>query len=121
MKNLLLKIASAAGGIWLAVQFIPGVQFNGSWKVLLLAGVLLGLVNVFIKPVVNLITLPIRILTLGLTGFVVNMAIIWLADLYFAEIIIQGLIPLFWTSLMITGLNIVLSLIFKITDKVAKI
>jgi putative membrane protein len=121
MKSLLLKIVSAAAGIWLAVQFIPGVQFNGSWKVLLLAGVLLGLINFFIKPIVNLITLPIRVLTLGLAGFVVNMAVIWLADLYFAEIIIQGLIPLFWTSLLIAGLNIVLSFVFKITDKVTKI
>lgn len=116
-----MKIVSAAAGIWLAVQFIPGVQFTGSWKVLLLAGVLLGLVNFFLKPILNVITLPIRFLTLGLAGFLVNMAIIWLADLYFTEIIIQGIIPLFWISLLIAGLNIALSFVFKITDKITKI
>ena len=110
MGNLFLKIISGILGLWLACQFIPGVEFTGSYKVLLLAGLILGLINVFIKPVLRLVTLPLRFLTLGLIGLVINMGMIWVVDILFPELIITGLIPLFWTTLVIWGLTSLLSL-----------
>jgi len=51
MRNLFLKITSGILGLWLASQFVPNVQFVGNWKLLLLAGFILGLINFFIKPI----------------------------------------------------------------------
>ena len=112
MRNLFLKIISGILGLWLASQFIAGVSFTGSWKILLFAGFILGLINFFIKPILKLITLPLRILTLGLFSLIINMAMIWLVDLFFIELIIIGIVPLFWTSLIIWGLSTVLPLFF---------
>lgn len=112
MRNLFLKITSGILGLWLASQFISGVEFVGNWKLLLMAGFILGLINFFIKPVLNLITLPLRILTLGLFGLVINMAMIWLVDIFFTELVITGLVPLFWTTLIIWGLSLLLPLFF---------
>lgn len=112
MRDLFLKITSGILGLWLASQFITGVEFTGTWKVLLFAGFVLGLINFFIKPVLKFITLPLRILTLGLFGLVINMAMIWLVDIFFVELIIVGVLPLFWTSLIIWGLSTVLPLFF---------
>ncbi len=84
--------------LWLATKFVPGVQFVGTIKYLLVAGALLGAVNFFIKPVLNTITLPLRIITLGISGLIINMLMIWALDILFPELIIKGIIPLFWTT-----------------------
>lgn len=112
MRNLFLKVISGILGLWLASQFIAGVEFIGTWQTLLLTGFVLGLINFFIKPVLNLITLPLRILTLGLFGLVISMAMIWLVDIFFTELIIVGVLPLLWTTLIIWGLSIILPLFF---------
>ena len=101
MKRLLFQVAAAILGIWLAVKFITGVEFIGEARYLFFAGIILGLLNFFIKPTLKIITLPLRILTLGLFSLVINMAMIWLIDLIFPELIILGIIPLFWTSIIV--------------------
>lgn len=112
VRNLFLKTLSGTLGFWLAGQFISGVEFTGSWKLLLFVGLILGLINFFIKPVLKLITLPLRLLTFGLFGLIINMGIIWVIDVYFTELIIRGIIPLFWTTLIIWGLGLFLPFFF---------
>jgi len=110
MFNLIWNTIAALLGFWLAIKFIPGVDFAGEFKYLILAGVILGLINFFIKPVLKIITLPLRVLTFGLFGFIIDMLIIWAVDILFPELIIQGLIPLFWTTLLIWGISFFLGL-----------
>lgn len=50
---------------------LPGVNIQ-SFPVALIAGIVIGLVNTFIKPILSLLTLPINFLTLGLFSLVVN-------------------------------------------------
>jgi len=101
VTRLIFHIIAGILGIWLAVKFVPGVEFTGEIRDLLLAGFFLGLINFFIKPILNLITFPLRIITLGLFGLVINMVIIWVVDIFFPELIISGIIPLFETTLII--------------------
>ena len=113
MRNFLVKIVSGTLGLWLAVNFVPGVDFTGSLKSLAIAGVLLGLVNFFVKPVLKIITLPLRMLTLGLFEIVINMAMVWAIDIFYSELVIVGFMPLFWTTLIVWGLSIILGLFFN--------
>lgn len=99
-------------GLWLADRFISGVDFTGDWKTLLYAGFALGLINFFVKPILKLVTLPVRLLTLGLFGLIINIAIIWAVDILFTELIIEGLYPLLWTTLIVWGLGVLLPLLF---------
>lgn len=108
--NLIWNLIGGVLSIYLAVKFIPGVSFNGEMKYLVLAGVFLGLINFFIKPILKIITLPLRILTFGLIGLVINMLIIWAVDIFFPELDIKGLIPLFWTSVLVWGMGFLLGL-----------
>ena len=112
MSKLLFQIIAGILGIWLAQRFVPGVEFLGPIKTLLLVGLILGLINFFIKPISKVITLPLRLLTFGLFSFVVNIAIIvinmatiWIVDVIFPELIVRGIIPLFLTSIIILGLS----------------
>ena len=112
MRRLFPTILSGVIGLWLANYFIAEVEFTGTWKTLLIVGVVLGLINFFIKPILKIITLPIRLLTLGLFGILINIGIIWAIDIAFTELVIEGIIPLVWTTLIIWGLGILIPLLF---------
>ena len=62
-------------------HFFPGeFVVTGEIKGFVVLAVLFGLVNFFVKPLVDLVTLPIRWLTLGLFQFVINAALIYLLE-----------------------------------------
>lgn len=109
MWTLFLQIVAGILGIWLAQRYVQGVEFTGPWQTLALAGLALGLINFFIKPILKIITLPLKILTLGLFGLVINMLMVWVVDIIFPELIIPGIIPLFWTSLIVWGFAFILT------------
>lgn len=104
--KLVFNVISGVLGLFLAVNYIPGVKNYGSNNYLILTGVILGLVNFFIKPPIKIITLPLSIITFGLFGLVINMALIWLAVDVLSPIEISGIIALFWTALIVWVLNL---------------
>jgi len=124
MYQLIWQIIGAILGIFLATKFVPGVSlavipgqsnyfginFTQNWQILILVGTILGLINFFIKPILDKITLPLKILTLGLFSLVLNMLIIWFLDILFLEFEISGLIPLFWTTIIIWLISFLLGL-----------
>ena len=108
MKQFLWQIIVGILGLYLAILLIPGVAISGGEeltppgvKSLFLAGAVLGLINSFIKPIVKVITFPLRLLTFGLFGLVINMAMVWIVDIIFPELVIANLSAIFWTSLII--------------------
>ena len=107
--KLLFHIVSGTLGIFLAAKLIPGVEFTGSTQTLLIAGSILGLVNFFIKPILEIISLPLRLITLGLFSLVINMVLVWLVvDVLFPGALeIRGIIPLFWTTMIVWILNLI--------------
>jgi putative membrane protein len=112
VDKLILKIILGILGIWLAEKIIPGVKFEGSLQILLMTGAIWGALSFFVGPLVKGIALPLRIITLGLFGFIIDMGLVWLVDIIFPELVIQGLVPLFWTTLLLWGVNNVVSLLF---------
>lgn len=92
MGQFIAKVLIAAAGLWLAAWLIDGIEY-GSWVTLLLAGLLLGLVNAFVRPVVTLLTLPLTLVTLGLFLLVVNAAMIGLVGWLLKDFTVAGLWP----------------------------
>ncbi|MFA9447179.1 phage holin family protein [Egicoccus sp. AB-alg6-2] len=68
----LLKILINAAALWVAVMLLEGLEFTGTWLALLGIALLLGIVNVVVKPILSILSLPLVILTLGLFLLVVN-------------------------------------------------
>jgi putative membrane protein len=75
MMGFLLRAVIAACGLWLASVWVPGVRIDTPGT-LLLAGLLLGVVNAIVRPIVFVLTLPITIVTLGLFLLVLNAAMV---------------------------------------------
>lgn len=69
---LALRLAVTAAAVWLAVYFVGGLSFDGNWVALLIIAAVLAALNMFVKPVVKLLSLPFVILTLGLFLLVIN-------------------------------------------------
>lgn len=104
--RFLAPIVGNAIGLYIAGEYVPGVQFDGSRWELLVAGALIGVLNAFIKPILRLLALPFIILTAGIASFLINMGILWIADLLLEELTIEGLLPLFTTSLILSFVHI---------------
>lgn len=121
MKRLLSQIAAAIIGLWLATLFVRGVvirayptsnffglSLTAQWEIFLVLGIVLGLLNYFLKPILKALSLPIEIISLGLFTIVINMALIWLLDMMFDELSVPFFLPLLYTTLIIWALNIVI-------------
>ena len=77
MAGIILRTLISMLGLYLASALIPGVQIVGLGN-FILAALLLGLVNGFVRPIAFLLTLPLTIVTLGLFLLVLNAAMLGL-------------------------------------------
>jgi putative membrane protein len=93
--RFLARLFLNALAILIAARMVPGLQLSGTGAALA-AGVLLGLVNVAVRPVILLLTLPFTLVTLGLFIFVVNAICLWLTSLLVPGFSIAG----FWPALV---------------------
>lgn len=106
--NLLIRILITSGLVLLIANFMPGVHVAGFTTALIVA-IVLGLLNIFIKPILVILTLPVTIITLGLFLLVINALIILLCT----EIVGGFSIDTFWTALFF---SIILSLLQSIMN-----
>jgi len=91
MLRFVFRVLFAALGLWLADRLLGGISADG-WPTLILAGLLLGLVNAVVKPVVVLLTFPITIVSLGLFLLVVNAAMLGLVAWLLDGLTVNGLV-----------------------------
>ncbi len=108
--NLIIRILVTALLVMLISRFMPGVSV-ANFGTSVLVAVVMGLLNVFVKPVLVLFTLPVTILTLGLFLLVINALVILLCD-----IIVGGFdVSSFWTALLFSiFLSLFQSLVFSL-------
>lgn len=92
MINLLIHWLMTALVLMLVAYILPGIEISGL-QAALIATLVMGIVNVFIKPVLQLLTLPITILTLGLFAFIVNAAMFGLVAWLVPGFSVHGIIP----------------------------
>jgi putative membrane protein len=94
MRFLLVWILNAVALLIVAYLF-PGVQVL-DWKAAAVAALVLGLVNMLVKPVLVLLTLPITIVTLGLFLLVINALLFWAVASVVPGFHVTG----FWAALL---------------------
>ena len=110
--NFLIKILVIAGVSFGLAHVLTGVHIDSFWTAFVFAAVL-AILNIFLKPVLILLTLPVTILTLGLFLFVVNTIVVLLASRFVTGISIAN----FWWGLLF---SLLLSIITSVLEKELK-
>ncbi|HKL40511.1 MAG TPA: phage holin family protein [Cryomorphaceae bacterium] len=77
--NIIIKLLLNALLVFALAWALPGVQVADFWTALIVA-IILGLLNIFVKPILVIITIPVTIITLGLFLLVINAVVILLTD-----------------------------------------
>ncbi len=108
MLNLILYFVVMSAAMLGISKLLPGFQVTG-WGPALVATFVLGIVNVIVKPILFVLTLPLTIVTLGLFLFVINAICLWLTALLVPGFRVQG----FGTTLLASLLLAVVSLLWK--------
>ncbi len=84
-------------GLWVAAWLIDGIEYDGFWW-LVFAALVFGIVNLFIRPLLILLTLPAVILTLGLLLLFINAFMLWLVGAIFGDhFVVQDF---FWDAIL---------------------
>ncbi len=87
--------------ILVAAYLVPGVTHDSLISLALLA-IVLGVINVFFKPIIHLLTLPINIVTLGVFSLVVNALLIMLAAMIVPGFHVNGFWAAFFFSIVVS-------------------
>lgn len=110
--NVLLRLLVSSLAAFAAAKLLPGIHIDSYWSAVLLA-IVLGILNVVLKPLLIIFTLPITVITLGLFLFVINALIILLASRVIGGFHVEG----FWWALLF---SIVLSVFTSILTKLGQ-
>ncbi len=101
LQMMVTALALIIGDWW-----IDGVSFSAPW-IALVTAVILAILNVFLKPILVLLTIPATILTFGIFLLVINACIILIASELIPNnhFMVSGFWPAFWLSLIISIAN----------------
>lgn len=103
--SLIIRLIVNAIALWVATLIVSGVELEGASTqdrviTLLVVAVIFALVNVVVRPIVKILSLPLYVLTLGLFTFIVNALMLlltsWIADQFDVPFNVDG----FWSAVL---------------------
>ena len=115
MTKFFLRWAINAIGLYVAVNYVPGIDLQGDWTSILWLALIIGLLNALVRPILKLLTFPLIILTLGLFTIVVNTIVLLLTSsigqAFNLGLTVDGFWPALLGSIVISIVSMLLSLI----------
>ena len=112
--RFLLRLVVTACALWLAVNFVPGIRWNGGVVGLLGVAVVFGLLNALVRPILAWLTCPLVVLTLGLFLLVLNGLMLWLTAALSTRLglgfAVDGFVPAFLGALVVSVTSAILNL-----------
>ncbi|MEH2122436.1 phage holin family protein [Nostoc sp.] len=117
MQHFLLTWLGTAVALLITSKIVDGFIVN-NFVVALVAALVIGLVNAFIRPILRLLTFPITLLTFGLFTFVINALTLWLASGltpgYGFEI--KGFLPALLGSIVLAIVSSIINYLLRVAD-----
>ena len=95
MLRLVLRLILIASTLFIITTIVPGIKVSG-FGVALFVAFLLAIVNVTLKPILHLITLPFILLTFGLFSFIVNGFLFWAIAFFVPGFSVES----FWAAML---------------------
>lgn len=113
IKKLLFRFVANMLAFLLADFVLKGVDFSNNWLIVVIAVFVFGFVNMFIKPMVTLLSLPAIIFSFGFFYLVVNGLMIWLVSALVPGFQIAGLWTAVAMGLIVSLVNWILHLLIE--------
>lgn len=106
MLRALLQIVLNGVALLLAAKLVPGIVYTGDLLSLLLAGLVLGALNLLVKPILSFFSFPLIVLSLGLFYLVINGLILMLAAALLPGYLqVHGCLPAMLGGLVVAAVN----------------
>jgi len=105
MIRLLIRWVLFALALLFTAWVVPGISF-ANFSTALLAAFVMGLVNVFIRPIIMVFTLPLNLLTLGLLTFIINALMFLLIAKVVTGFVIAGFLAALLGSLVLSLISV---------------
>jgi putative membrane protein len=130
--QFLLRAASTGLALWVVTKVVTGIEFVGGDTTLQRVGiifvvaVIFGVVNAVIKPIVQLISIPLYVLTLGLIHVVINALMLWITSRITENTTHWGLYiedfwwTAIWAAIVLSIVSWVLSLVLPDPERVGR-
>ena len=107
MNNFLIKLGLSALAVFICATVLPGAHVDGFLIAIVVAAVL-AILNVLVKPILVILTIPITIVTLGLFLLVINTLLVLLADWLIPGFSVDN----FWWALVFSVLLSIINSVF---------
>ena len=107
MQKILLRWFVLSLAVWIAALVVPGIGYD-SWQGVLAAALVLGILNAFVKPVLQLFSFPFIVLSFGLFLLVINAVLLRLTAGLVSGFHVSGLWPAMGGSLVISIVSMLL-------------
>ena len=132
MGSFLLRAAVTGFALWVVTLIVPGLSFVGGHTtlqkigIIFVVAVIFGLVNAIIKPIVQIVSIPLYILTLGLIHIVINALMLWITSWITEHTTHWGLQiddfwwTAIWAAIVLSIVSWVLSLVLRQTGTHAR-
>jgi putative membrane protein len=105
--------------LWVAAEIIDGIGYSGNEWVVVVAALVFSIVNIFVKPIVILFTLPLVILTLGLALFFVNLLMLYLTSWIVDDFKVESFGAAILATIIVWIVNTVLEAVFNRDERYA--
>jgi putative membrane protein len=115
--GFIIRIIVYTLALLLAANLIPGIRLD-SLTSALVAGLLLGLINAIVRPILVVLTFPITLLTLGLFLLVLNAFCLWLVSVFVSGFRVAGFWPAFWGALLVSVVSWILTALISDSGRV---
>lgn len=116
--GFVIRVLVNAGAILLAAHLVSGLHVQ-SFTTALIAGVVLGLINAIVRPILVVLTLPFTLLTLGLFLLVLNAFCLWLTSVFVPGFAVQGFWAAFLGALIVSMVSWVLTAFLSDSGRVS--
>ena len=132
MGPFLIRAALTGFALWVVTLVVPGISFVGGDTrlqrvgIIFVVAVIFGLVNAFIKPIVQILSIPLYVLTLGLIHIVINALMLWITAWITSHTTHWGLAidhfwwTAIWAAIVLSIVSWVLSLVVRDVRRTAR-
>ncbi len=90
MHGILRNITFNSISLFLLAEIISGVKIMGGYQAIIAAGIILTILNMVVKPIINIFSIPFNMVTLGLFSFLTNAIVLYLLTIFAPNISVSA-------------------------------